>query len=107
MDSYNQIVGPVEGLSSVSSTFLIIVLIFGGISIAVISSIAIRERKYEIGVLRAMGMKKSTVSFSLWLEVFLITAVCVVIGIFGGTMIAQPIADILLQQIDAVQAATQ
>lgn len=57
MDSYNQIVGPVEGLSSVSSTFLIIVLIFGGISIAVISSIAIRERKYEIGVLRAMGMK--------------------------------------------------
>jgi len=108
MDSYNQIVGPVEGLSSVSLTFLIIVLIFGGISIAVISSIAIRERKYEIGVLRAMGMKKSTVSFSLWLEVFLITAVCVVIGICTGTMLAQPIADMLLQQqIEAIQATTQ
>ena len=107
-DTYNQIIGPVEGLSGISLTLLFIVLIFGGISIAVISSIAIRERKYEIGVLRSMGMSKTTVSFSLWLEVFIITVFCVILGIFIGTIIAQPITNMLLQQqIASAQATAQ
>jgi len=107
-DSYNQIIEPVEGLSGISLTLLFIVLLFGGFSIAVISSIAIRERKYEIGVLRSMGMSKTTVSFSLWLEVFIITVFCVILGICIGTIIAQPITNMLLQQqIESAQTTAQ
>ncbi|SDZ42054.1 putative ABC transport system permease protein [Evansella caseinilytica] len=87
-ESYNKIVGPVEGLKSISTTFMVIVLIFGGIIISFLSSIAIRERKYEISVLRAMGMKKHMVAPGLWSEMLLITCLCLVLGIGVGTLAA-------------------
>ncbi len=106
--SYNRIVGPVEGLRSVSITFMIIVLIFGALIIALLSSMAIRERKYEIGVLRAMGMKKHKVALGLWLEMLIITSLCLALGLGVGTLAAQPVTNYLLaQQIQAAEAASQ
>lgn len=106
--SYNKIVGPVEGLKGIAVTFMIVVLVFGGIIIMLLSSIAIRERKYEIGVLRAMGMKKIKVAFGLWAEMLIISSVCLVLGLGIGSMAAQPLTDVLLtQQIEAAQAAQE
>ncbi len=102
--SYHKIVGPVEGLKSISVTFMVIVLILGGIILALLSSISIRERKYEVGVLRAMGMKKGKVALGLWTEILIITCVCLVIGISSGTLAAQPVANALLNnQIAAAE----
>ena len=76
--SYDAVVGPVEGLKGITVSFVIIVLTFGGIILALLSSIAIRERKYEIGVLRAMGMKKLKVVAGLWTETLAITILCLI-----------------------------
>lgn len=104
--SYHKIVGPVEGLKSISVTFMIIVLILGGIILALLSSISIRERKYEVGVLRAMGMKKGKVALGLWAEMLIITCICLVVGISSGTVAAQPVANILLDnQVVAAELA--
>ncbi|WP_096187515.1 ABC transporter permease [Evansella halocellulosilytica] len=84
------------------------ILIFGGTIIALLSSIAIRERKYEIGVLRAMGMKKHKVALGLWSEMLIITCLCLVVGLTAGTIIAQPVTDVLLNhQIEAAEASSQ
>lgn len=105
---YNAIVGPVEGLSSIARTFMIVVLALGGVIIALLSSIAIRERKYEIGVLRAMGMKKTLVSLGLWSESLILTAACLVAGLGLGALIAQPVTNALLAgQVAASQAVEQ
>lgn len=105
--SYNTIVGPVEGLRGIAVTFMIVVLIFGGIIIVLLSSIAIRERKYEIGVLRAMGLKKTKVAFGLWAEALMLTCLCLAIGLGVGKLAAQPITNALLaDQIKAAAAAT-
>ena len=102
---YNSIVRPVEGLKSVSVTFMIIVLILGSVILILLSTIAVRERKYEIGVLRAMGMKKSKVALGLWFEMVAITCVCLSLGLLIGSLIAQPISDMLLAgQIEAAKA---
>ncbi|MDR3305720.1 MAG: ABC transporter permease [Clostridiales Family XIII bacterium] len=104
--SYERIVGPVEGLKTISVAFVIIVLVFGGVIIALLSSIAIRERKYEIGVLRAMGMKRSKVALGLWTEMLVITAVCLVVGLGVGMVVAQPVTDVMLaQQVAAAEEA--
>lgn len=104
--SYNKIVGPVEGLRSISITFMLIVLLFGGVIIALLTSIAIRERKYEIGVLRAMGMKKHKVVIGLWAEMLIITTVCLGLGLGIGTLTAQPVTNLLLdRQIEAAEAS--
>jgi len=106
--SYNKIICPVEGLRGISITFMIIILVFGGVIIALLSSIAIRERKYEIGVLRAMGMKKHKVALGLWAEMLIITCLCLVIGLGIGTLISQPVTNALLaRQIEAASAANQ
>jgi len=102
--SYNTIVKPVMGLKSITYVFLAVVLILGAIILLLLSSLAIRERKYEIGVLRAMGMKKGKVAFGLLSEVVTIALVCLVIGLGVGIVIAQPVSDALLanqlQQIE-------
>ncbi|MCL2203286.1 MAG: FtsX-like permease family protein [Defluviitaleaceae bacterium] len=94
--AYYAIVQPVMGLRDITSTFMIIVLVLGGIVMVFLASISIRERKYEIGVLRAMGMKKRKVALGLWAEMLTITLVCLVLGLTVGTVVAQPISDTLL-----------
>ena len=96
--NYDAVIKPVEGLKGISVTFVIIVLAFGSIILALLASIAIRERKYEIGVLRAMGMKKLKVLAGLWTETLAITAICVVLGLGVGVLVAQPVTNIMLEQ---------
>jgi len=104
-NGYNSIVRPVEGLKSVSVTFMIIVLFLGAIILILLSTIAVRERKYEIGVLRAMGMKKSRVALGLWFEMIAITCVCLCLGLLVGSLVAQPISNMLLAgQVEAAKA---
>jgi putative ABC transport system permease protein len=93
---YKKVVGPVEGLARVTNTFLIVVLILGSIVLILLSTLAIRERKYEIGVLRAMGMKKVKVAFGLLTEMLVITVICLMLGLGVGLAASQPVADSLL-----------
>lgn len=107
--SYNQVVGPVESLSKISFTFMLVVQILGAMILILLSTIAIRERKYEIGVLRAMGMKKRNVALGLVLEMLAITILCLCMGLSFGAAAAQPIADTMLasQIADAEQARAE
>lgn len=104
--SYNSIVKPVEGLKGVSKIFMTLVLGFGGSVLVLISILAIRERKYEIGVLRAMGMKKGKVALGLIFETLSMIAISLSIGLTIGSISAQPVSNMLLQgQIDAQKQA--
>ena len=100
--SYDEIVKPVEGLQKVANMFMILVLCFGGSILILISILGIRERKYEIGVLRAMGMKKGKVALGLIFETLSTIAISLVLGLSIGSLSAQSISDVLLKsQIEA------
>jgi len=91
-----RIAGPVESLKNLSLTFLLIVLALGAVIMVLLSAIAIRERKYEIGVLRAMGMKKNKVALGLWIEIVVITCICFILGLCAGTVLSQPVSDAIM-----------
>lgn len=93
--SYNSIVKPAESLASVSNIFLIFVLIIGSAILILLSILSIRERKYEIGVLRAMGMKKWKVVRGILYEALITTAICLTIGLSIGVVTAQPVSDMI------------
>jgi len=93
---YKQIAGPVESVQKISTVFLVVVLILGGIILILLNLIALRERKYEIGVLRAIGMKKFKVIKTLLYESILVTMIAVMVGLGVGSLAAQPISDKLL-----------
>ena len=79
-----------------ATTFLIITLIIGGIVLAVINMINIRERKYEIGVLRTIGMKKWKLSLQFMLELLIVCLVALGIGATVGSYASVPVANNLL-----------
>jgi putative ABC transport system permease protein len=102
---YLAIVEPVAGLRGITSTFLVIVLTLGGIVLMVLASISVRERKYEIGVLRAMGMKKNKLALGLMAETLTLTLICLALGLTAGTAVAQPLSDRLLAaQLESIAA---
>ncbi|WP_125152661.1 ABC transporter permease [Clostridium rectalis] len=106
-ENYNNIVKPIEGLKNVSNTFMFVVLGFGGSILVLISILGIRERKYEIGVLRAMGMKKGTVALGLVFETTCMIIISLILGLSIGNLLSQPISNTLLQgQLEAQKQAS-
>lgn len=88
---------PVQNIASFSLTFLIVILIIGIVILMVINFLNIRDRKYEIGVLRAIGMSKIRVTTLLILEIFFVALISLFVGTFGGAILSQPITNKMLE----------
>ena len=95
-NAYARIITPLECLQDVSLTFLLIVLALGAAIMILLSVIAVWERKYEIGVLRSMGMKKEKLAMGLWAEIIVIICVCFISGMIAGGLLSQSVSDVLL-----------
>lgn len=87
---------PIQNLSDYSLTFLIVILIVGALILFVINMINIRERKYEIGVLRAIGMNKKKVTLQLVLEIAIVSMISLILGTGIGTILSQPVTNQML-----------
>ena len=96
--TFENVAGHLENLRSLTLTFLIIVLALGAFIMVLLSAISIRERKYEIGVLRSMGMEKKSVALGLWIEILAITCICFVLGMGAGRVLSQPVSDMILAE---------
>jgi putative ABC transport system permease protein len=100
---FERMSGPISSIKDLSLTFLIIVFAVGAIVLSLVSAIAARERKYEIGVLRAMGMKKKQVALGLMAEFLIVACACFTLGIGAGAALSQTVCD----AIAAGQAHTE
>ena len=96
--AFDKVSGPLSSMKNATMTFMTVILILGVIVLALISFIAVRERKYEVGVLRAMGMEKGKIAFGIISEAMMIATLCLVIGLGTGSAMAQPIADGILER---------
>ena len=107
-DEITSTLTPIKNISNFSMTFLIIILIVGAIILAVINILNIRDRKYEIGVLRAIGMSKTKLILSLLIELFIVTVIAFIIGIIGGKLLSQPVTNKMLEnEINFQQVQTE
>ena len=94
--AYDKVTGPLAGMKGAAVTFMVVILVLGAIVLALISFLAVRERKYEVGVLRAMGMEKGKVAAGMLAEAVVIAALCLAVGLGAGSAVAQPVADGIL-----------
>ena len=100
--AYEQSLLPLENLSQMAGYFLVVVFGIGAIILVVLNIFNVRERKYEIGVLTAIGMKKGKVAMQFLVESFVVTLVALVIGAGIGAMSSVPVTNTLLaSQIEA------
>ena len=106
--AYDKVAGPMSSMKNAVTTFMIVILILGAIVLALISFMAVRERKYEVGVLRAMGMERGKVAFGILTESVMIAAICLLVGLGVGNVMAQPIANnILAGKVAEVEAVPE
>lgn len=102
--AFDESVKPLTNLDSFATIFLILVLIIGGIILAVLNMINIRERKYEVGVLRAIGMKKGKLALQFAAELLIVTFISITIGSAVGAFASVPTASYMLKnEITSIQ----
>lgn len=106
VSSFEAKITPLENLGDFATYFLIIVLAIGAIILGVLNIFNIRERKYEIGVLAAIGMKKFKISMQFLTEIFIVTFIALIIGTGIGASVSVPVTNTLLErQITTSQSA--
>lgn len=108
VNSYEQSMIPLNNLSNYSLYFLLVVLGIGGAILIIFNVFAVRERKYEIGVLAAIGMNKLKIATQFITEAFAVTFVSIAISVCIGSTISVPIANKLLEnQIASVETTNE
>lgn len=98
---------PLNTLSTMAGWFLLVILIIGGVILVVLNIFNVRERKYEVGVLTAMGMKKHKVAAQFICEILIVTMLAVIIGAGIGAVCSVPVTNALLENQVASQNSQQ
>lgn len=93
---YHKIVGPVEGMADITKAFTIGIAVLGAMILIILSILSVRERKYEVGVLHAIGMKKHQVITGFLYESLFITAFALFIALGSAYFMAKPISSMVL-----------
>ena len=101
--SYENSLTPLNTLSTMAGWFLVVILLIGAVILVVLNIFNTRERKYEIGVLTAMGMKKGKVAMQFITETFVVTMIAVLIGVGVGAVSSVPVTNALLENQVASQ----
>lgn len=96
VDEISKATESVDNVKVFATTFLIITLAIGAVVLVVINMINIRERRYEIGVLRTIGMKKIKLSLQFMTELLIVAIISLLIGAAIGSYLSVPVSNKLL-----------
>ena len=108
LDEITSATESIENVKTFATTFLIITLIISSLVLFVINMINIRERKYEIGVFRTIGMSKLKLTMQFVLELLIVSTMSLIIGAIIGAFLAKPVGNMLLaNEIESTQSTQQ
>lgn len=96
IDTYNQKMEPIHQLQEISSNMMYAVIFIGGMLLMIVSIMAVRERKYEVGVLRSMGMCRKDIAKGFLYESFIMTMIALVISLLISVVLALPLIKIIM-----------
>ncbi len=104
ISSYLKGLVPLQSLTRNAGRFLVVMLALGLVILVVMSLFSIRERKYEVGVYIAMGMRKGRMTAQLALELLIVAIAAMVIGTSVGAAISAPLgSEILAAQVEQAE----
>lgn len=96
LNAYEQSLIPLNRLSEYAKIFLIVILIIGAVILIIFHFLRMRERKYEIGVLAAIGMNKRKIACQFMMEILIVTVIASSLGIAIGSVSSVPLTNTLL-----------
>ena len=103
-DTYYKIVEPIKGLKKIVEIMFILVMVVGALVLALFATLLVYDRKYEIGILRAVGMKKRVIIGRMMLEYAIVSVLGMAVGIGLGGIFAPGVSDMIIkQQVNVAQ----
>ena len=101
-------VSSIKNVKSFATTFLIITLIIGGIVLFILNMINIRERKYEIGVFRTIGISKLKLTMQFMVEILVVALIALTLGAGVGATMSKSVSNSLLSnEIESSTASAE
>ena len=95
---YQQMLQPLNNISSFSKNIVILVTLAGAIILALIVMLMVRERRFEIGVLMSLGESKGKIVAQFFTELFMIMVVSIGIASATGNFVGNAVGQQLLNQ---------
>ncbi|RDY84009.1 ABC transporter permease [Bacillus amyloliquefaciens] len=95
---YQQMAGPIENVASFSKNVVYLVSIAGAVILGLIVMMSIRERKYEMGVLMAIGEKRWKLIGQFLTEILAVAVIAIGIASVTGSLVANQLGNQLLSQ---------
>ncbi len=92
-DLYDSLVGPIMIVGLISNIAVIVILITGGLIIGLITALTVNERRSEVGILLAVGERKSKIVMQFVLEVLIIAVITFSLSIISGGFIGKEISE--------------
>jgi putative ABC transport system permease protein len=89
-------VAPLENIKTISTYSLIGSLVAGGIIIFLTMLMIVRERRREIGVLKAIGSSNIKIVMQFVSESLTLTGMAAVLGVIGGLLLSNPVLKLLV-----------
>lgn len=95
---YQQMLQPLNNVSSFAKNIVILVAAAGVIILTLIIMLSIRERKYEIGVLLSLGESRVKVISQFFVEIFVCMIFALGIAAASGNVVGNAVGNQLLSQ---------
>lgn len=87
-EGYNDLIKPLEKAQTAYMLYLRIIIIIGVIIIIIMTIINLMERRYDIGVLRCIGMSKARIISLFTLETLLFVLAVILTGLLIGSLLS-------------------
>ena len=104
---YEQMLSPLNNISSIAQNIVILVAIAGAVILTLIVILSIRERRYEIGVLMSLGENRIKIIGQFFMELFMVTVVSLIIASFAGNFVGNVLGNQLLSSSTSTEQTSQ
>jgi len=101
-DTSNQAIEPLENIKTISLYSLIGSLIAGAVILFLTMTMIVRERRREIGVLKAIGSSNAGIVTQFSSEALVLTLLGSAVGIILGAILSNPILNVLVSNNSSV-----
>lgn len=95
--AYEQMMEPINNVAKFAKITTIVVTIFGGLILALIIMLSIKDRINEIGMLMALGERRIKIILQFMVEALVVLVIAIGISIGSGNVISNKIGDVLLE----------
>lgn len=104
---YQQMVGPINNVASFAKIIVYVVSIAGALILALLIIMQVRARKYEMGVLLAIGEKRSKLIGQFFVELLIVALLAFAVSAAGSHYLAQAAGNKLLDNQNSSEKTTQ